>query len=57
MARAQGARAQMALTYETVYGTPPVSGFRLMPFALVAALLHKSREGFILRIQRDSWRP
>ena len=36
MARAQGARAQMALTYETVYGTPPVSGFRLMPFALVA---------------------
>ncbi|MDZ4094845.1 MAG: phage tail tube protein [Paracoccaceae bacterium] len=33
MARAQGARAQMALGFETVYGTPPVSGFRLMPFA------------------------
>jgi hypothetical protein len=23
----------MALGFETVYGTPPVSGFRLMPFA------------------------
>jgi len=33
MARAQGARAQIALAYETVYGTPPISGFRLMPFA------------------------
>ena len=33
MARAQGARAQMALAYETVYGTPPVGGFKLMPFA------------------------
>ena len=33
MARAQGARAQMALAYETVYGTPPATGFRLMPFA------------------------
>jgi hypothetical protein len=33
MARAQGARAQMALAYETVYGTPPVGGFTKMPFA------------------------
>ncbi len=33
MARAQGARAQMALAYETIYGTPPVGGFKLMPFA------------------------
>jgi hypothetical protein len=33
MARAQGARAQMALAFETIYGTAPVSGFIRMPFA------------------------
>jgi len=33
MARAQGARAQMALTFETNYGTPPVGGFTKIPFA------------------------
>ena len=33
MARAQGARAQMALAFETVYGTPPAGGFTRMPFA------------------------
>jgi hypothetical protein len=33
MARAQGARAQMALAFETSYGTPPASGFTRIPFA------------------------
>ena len=34
MARAQGARAQMALAFETVYGTPPAAGgYWRMPFA------------------------
>lgn len=33
MARAQGARAQMALAFETVYGTPPANGYTRMPFA------------------------
>ena len=33
MARAHGARAQMALAFETVYGTPPPGGFTKMPFA------------------------
>lgn len=33
MARAHGARAQMALAFETVYGTAPSTGFRTVPFA------------------------
>jgi len=32
MARAQGARAQMASAFEAAYGTPPASGFSRMPF-------------------------
>lgn len=36
MARAQGARAQMALGFETAYGTPPAAGrFWKMPFASI----------------------
>ncbi len=33
MARAQGARAQMALAFETSYGTAPTGGYYQMPFA------------------------
>ena len=33
MARAQGARAQMALAFETTYGTPPANGYTRIPFA------------------------
>lgn len=33
MARAQGARSQMALAFETVYGTSPASGYKQVPFA------------------------
>ncbi|ADE85158.1 phage tail tube protein [Rhodobacter capsulatus] len=33
MARAHGARAQMALAFESVYGTAPATGFRTVPFA------------------------
>ncbi|MFO7853828.1 MAG: phage tail tube protein [Paracoccaceae bacterium] len=32
MARAYGARARMALAFESVYGTPPGAGWRRMPF-------------------------
>ena len=33
MARAQGARAQMALVFETTYGLAPAGGYTRMPFA------------------------
>lgn len=33
MARAQGARAQMALAFETTYGVPPMGGYTQIPFA------------------------
>ncbi|PQO22055.1 hypothetical protein C2I36_15015 [Rhodobacteraceae bacterium WD3A24] len=33
MGRAQGARAQLALAFESTYGTAPASGFHKMPFA------------------------
>ena len=33
MARAQGARSQLAVAFETVYGTPPVGGYTRLPFA------------------------
>jgi hypothetical protein len=33
MARQPGSRTQMALAFETVYGTAPASGYRRMPFA------------------------
>ena len=32
MARAYGARARMALAFESVYGAPPGAGWRRMPF-------------------------
>lgn len=33
MARAQGARSQLAVAFETTYGTPPATGFTRLPFA------------------------
>lgn len=33
MARAHGARSQMAFAFETTYGTAPASGYRRLPFA------------------------
>ena len=33
MARAQGARAQLAFAFETTYGTPPAKGYSRIPFA------------------------
>ncbi|SFH92426.1 hypothetical protein SAMN04488021_1441, partial [Paracoccus aminovorans] len=33
MARAQGARSQLAVAFETVYGTAPASGYTRLPFA------------------------
>ena len=33
MARAQGARSQLAVAFESTYGTPPAGGFTRLPFA------------------------
>ena len=33
MARAQGARSQLAVAFESTYGTPPAAGFTRLPFA------------------------
>lgn len=33
MARAYGSRAQLALAFESTYGTPPASGYLALPFA------------------------
>ena len=33
MARAQGARSQLAVAFESQYGTPPIDGFTRLPFA------------------------
>lgn len=33
MAGQPGARTQVAFAFESVYGTPPASGYRRMPFA------------------------
>jgi len=33
MARAQGARSQLAAAFETIYGTAPASGYTRLPFA------------------------
>lgn len=35
MARAQGARSQLAAAFETVYGQAPTSGYRKLPFASI----------------------
>lgn len=35
MARAQGARSQLAAAFETVYGTAPSSGYTKLPFASI----------------------
>jgi len=45
MARAHGARAQMALAFETVYGTAPATGFRTVPFASTTLGRSKQRDG------------
>jgi hypothetical protein len=51
----------MALAFETVYGTPPASGYRLMPFVGILTgpdtFLHAyERLGVIEELLTPAWR-
>ena len=59
MARSLGARARLALGFETAYGTPPVSGFIRMPFApgLTVAAEQQLLDSELLGYGRDPLAP
>ena len=57
MARQPGARTQVAFAFESVYGTPPASGYRRMPFATTNCASRSRSSPSAVPFSPPNWSP